>query len=108
MKFRLSRCICLQHPAKDRIIEFYKDIFGLNVTEDSGGQVEIEGDPIRFFLDEGEPRELILEFIVDNLELAREHLVAAGCRVIRWEGRGKTCYMRDPFGTMFNLWEDET
>jgi len=23
-----------------------------------------------------------------------------------WEGKGKDCYMRDPFGLTFNLWEE--
>jgi predicted enzyme related to lactoylglutathione lyase len=108
MKFKLSRCICLQHPAKDKIVEFYRKVFGLAVAEDKGDMAEIAGDPIRFFIDRAEPRELILEFVVDDLEAARDHLMAAGCRVIRWEGKGKTCYMRDPFGTLFNLWEENS
>lgn len=105
MKFKLSRCICLQHPARDKIIDYYRDVLGQNIKFDSDNLAEIDGSPIRMFIDQGEPRELILEFEVEDLEAAREHLVAAGCRVIRWEGKGKPCYIRDPFGTLFNLWE---
>jgi len=25
--------------------------------------------------------------------------------VVKWEGKGNDCYMRDPFGLVFNLWE---
>lgn len=107
MKFKLSRCICLQHPARDKIVKYYKEIFGLEIIKEDTDTAEIAGDPIRFFIDKAEPRELILEFIVEDLEAAREHLNASGCRVIRWEGKGKTCYMRDPFGTLFNLWEEK-
>lgn len=39
-------------------------------------------------------------------EEACRELEARGCQVVVWEGRGGDCYMRDPFGLTFNLWED--
>ena len=44
--------------------------------------------------------------IVDDLEKARETLEANGCKVLRWRGKGQDCYVRDPFGVIFNLWEE--
>ncbi len=41
-----------------------------------------------------------------DLEAARDQLVAKGCEVVSWEGKGEDCYIRDPFGFMFNLWEE--
>lgn len=38
-----------------------------------------------------------------NLLLA--HPEVKGCQVVVWEGGGKPCYMRDPYGFVFNLWE---
>jgi catechol 2,3-dioxygenase-like lactoylglutathione lyase family enzyme len=106
MPFKLSRCINLQHPARDHIATFYENILGFEIARDDTGAFEIKNGPIRFFLDKGEPRELILELIVPELETARDELIRAGCRVIRWEGKGKCCYIRDPFGQLYNLWED--
>ena len=49
--------------------------------------------------------ELYWNFVYD-LDAARDRLVSKGCRVIKWEGKGKDCYIQDPFGMIFNLWEE--
>jgi predicted enzyme related to lactoylglutathione lyase len=46
----------------------------------------------------------VLEFCVDDLDAATDKLVSKSCQVIKW--RGKDCYMQDPFGMIFNLWEE--
>ena len=28
------------------------------------------------------------------------------CEIVRWEGKGMNCYVRDPFGMVFNVWEE--
>jgi hypothetical protein len=33
--------------------------------------------------------------------------VANGCKVLRWRGKGQDCYIQDPFGVIFNLWEEK-
>ena len=50
----------------------------------------------------------VLEFFVDNLEEARDLLLARGCQIIAWKGKGQDCYIRDPFGVIYNLWEDDS
>ena len=75
MKFKLSRCIALQHPARDKIVEFYKNVFGLEVKEIKEDMAEIDGDEIRMYIDRGEPRELIIEslsFCPQILQIARK------------------------------------
>jgi len=42
---------------------------------------------------------------VADLDKARNELMEKGCMVVTWEGKGNPCYMRDPFGFVFNLWE---
>jgi hypothetical protein len=46
-----------------------------------------------------------MELLVDDLEDARDELVANGCEILRWRGRGQDCYIKDPFGVIFNLWK---
>ena len=40
-----------------------------------------------------------------DLEAARQELVASGCKVLRWRGKGQDCYIEDPFGVIYNIWE---
>ena len=48
----------------------------------------------------------VLELFVDDLEAARDELVANGCKVLRWRGKGQDCYIEDPFGVIYNIWEE--
>jgi len=48
----------------------------------------------------------VLELFVDNLEKARDVLLANGCKVVVWKGKRQDCYIQDPFGVIYNLWED--
>jgi len=41
------------------------------------------------------------------LDAARDYPVKAGCSVVRWEGKGKCCYMQEPFGFTFDLYEEK-
>jgi hypothetical protein len=47
-----------------------------------------------------------MEIVVDNLEEAKQHLLDNGFAIVRWEGKGKDCYVKDPFGMIFNVWEE--
>jgi catechol 2,3-dioxygenase-like lactoylglutathione lyase family enzyme len=104
--YKFSRCIAMQHPEEKQVLEFYRDVIGLEVVEGGPDGVELNADPYRLFLDGKEPRELIMELVVPDLEEARKELVTNGCNVERWEGKGKCCYIRDPFGQLYNIWED--
>jgi catechol 2,3-dioxygenase-like lactoylglutathione lyase family enzyme len=86
---------------------FYSEVLGFPRREGPGGVDEFGADPITFFItDDSELRGPVLELFVDDVEAARDALVAHGCQVVRWEGKGRDCYVRDPFGVTFNLWEE--
>jgi hypothetical protein len=45
----------------------------------------------------------VLEVTVANVEIARRRLTEMGCVVIKDEPEFPRCYMRDPFGLIYNL-----
>ena len=96
----------MEHPDHENLITFYRDEIGLDLVDKGAPQAEFDTAPVRLFVDQGDKPALIFELIVDNLEAAKEDLIARGCEIVRWEGKGKTCYVRDPFGFMFNVWEE--
>ena len=106
MPFKFSRCLCLQTENLDEAAAFYTRIMGLKIVHQEKHTVELEGGPFRIFLDKGENSGPIMEFLVPDVEKARQELLEAGCQLIRWEGKGGCCYMQDPFGFMFNLFEE--
>lgn len=104
----LSNCICLQTPDIKKARTLYEKGFGGSVVNEDEETIELQSGPLRIFLDRGEPMGPILEILVKDVELAREELLRAGWTQITWEGRGNRCYMRDPLGFVFNLFEDST
>jgi len=80
---------------------------GLKVKGSNSDGVEFDVGSMRFFLNSGDDTPTFaMEFIVPDLEVAKQKLVETGCEVVKWEGKGKDCYIRDPYGLLFNLWED--
>lgn len=59
-----------------------------------------------YIMENNELRGTVLEFNIDDVEVAKEYLEKHGCIVVKWEGKGKDCYMKDPYGLVFNLWEN--
>lgn len=106
MPFKFSRCFAFQTPDVDRLVAFYRDTMGLPVVS-TNTPPELAAGQNRMFVDQSDKSgDVIFEFIVPELTAARAELEAAGCTVLIWEGKGGRCYIRDPFGFMFNLWED--
>lgn len=105
MKYALSRCICIETPDHEAAAEFYQQVLGLEFSTREGESIELKSDDKLLYFDEAGKHRTIFEFVVDDLDSARADLESHGCTTVRWEGRGKPCYMRDPFGNVFNLYQ---
>lgn len=106
MPYKFSRCIAFHTPEREQAVEFYENILGLRRTDDDLDQIEFAAGENRLFIDHGAAAQPVFEFIVPDLNAARAELESHGCSVVRWEGKGGANYIRDPFGLLFNLWED--
>jgi predicted enzyme related to lactoylglutathione lyase len=107
MKFRMSPNIAVrtrkQFPAA---VDFYSKVLGFQNRSADPELADLDAHPINLFvLEDDEFRGPVLELCVDDLEEARQILVANGCKVLRWRGRGQDCYIQDPFGVIFNIWQ---
>lgn len=105
MPFKMSGNLLLRHPRFHEVAEFYRDVMGLEPFEEIDDEMGLKAGDTVLYLEREEPG-FVFEFTVPNLEAARKELEAAGCTVLVWEGKGGRCYVRDPFGSVFNLWED--
>jgi hypothetical protein len=45
----------------------------------------------------------VLEVTVDNVEEAKARLVKNGCEIVKDEPDFPRCYVKDPFGLIYNL-----
>lgn len=105
MSYRLSKNINLETPNLGEAVQFYHEVLGLRIAEMGKDWARFDTGEISLFITEGNSLGPITEFIVADLHKAKNDLLEKGCTVMTWEGKGNPCYIRDPFGFVFNLWE---
>lgn len=107
MKFRMSPNVAVRTKQISDAVDFYQNILGFANRSNDPELANLDANPLTIFVDrDDEFPGPILELFVDDLEKAREVLVTNGCKILRWRGKGQDCYIQDPFGVIFNLWEE--
>lgn len=107
MKIKMSPNVAVRTDRYQEALDFYTRVFGFENRSDDPGLGDFDASPLRLFVIEDQELEgIIHELFVEDLDAAREELVKNGCQVIRWRGKGQDCYIQDPFGVIYNLWED--
>ncbi len=106
MKYKFSRCICIEHPQQREMRSLYRDLLGFEEVDQSAGTAELRAGNFRLFLDRNDQPAVAFELLVPNAEEAKTDLISRGFEVVRWDGPGKCRYLRDPFGIIFNIYEE--
>ena len=101
-----SRDVLIQTNKMNAAATFYEKILGLKVIERSEQLIGFETGRFRLFIDKGESYGPVFEFYVPNLNHAKKILLENGCRIEVEDPRIPRCYVRDPFGLIFNLAEE--
>jgi predicted enzyme related to lactoylglutathione lyase len=107
MKFKMSPNVSIRTDHFSEAVHFYNQVIGFEIRSQAENTADLDASPLTLFIDDDDQlRGPVMELFVDDLEAAREVLVANGCKVLRWKGKGQDCYIQDPFGVIFNIWEE--
>ena len=90
-----------QDPAK--AASFYVEQLGFAITDETPNMISLHGAHINLFIERGPALGSVLEVTVDNVEEARRRLVKNGCEIVKDEPDFPRCYVKDPFGLIYNL-----
>ena len=106
MEFNMSPNVAVRTKKFSEAVNFYSSVLGFPNRSSDPALGDHDAKPLNLFvIEDDEVSGLVMELFVEDLELARDELLANGCEVVRWRGKGQDCYIRDPFGVIFNLWE---
>ena len=107
MKFEMSSNVAVRTQGQfAEAVDFYTNVLGFQNRSGDPDLGDLDANPINLLiLEDDEVRGPVMELFVDDLEEARKILEANGCKVLRWRGKGQDCYIQDPFGVIFNIWE---
>jgi catechol 2,3-dioxygenase-like lactoylglutathione lyase family enzyme len=82
---------------------FYSKVLGLPCMPQREGLAKVESGAFDLYLEEGRLRGPVFEFLVEDVAAAKAALLKAGCTLVEEDPAVPRCYLRDPFGLVFNL-----
>ena len=94
--------ILIQAPDPKAAAAFYVDQLGFEITGETP-MIALHGDHINLFIEEGPALGPVLEVTVADVEEAKARLVKNGCTIVKDEPHVPRCYVRDPYGLIYNL-----
>jgi catechol 2,3-dioxygenase-like lactoylglutathione lyase family enzyme len=107
MEFKMSPNIAVRTDRFSEAVRFYTEVIGFEDRSQDPELADLDASPLNIFIiEDDEVRGPVMELFVEDLEAARQELVANGCKVLRWRGKGQDCYIQDPFGVIYNIWEE--
>jgi hypothetical protein len=95
--------ILIQAPDPKTAAAFYVNQLSFEITDEAPDMISLHGEHINLFIERGPALGPVLEVTVDSVEGARLRLVKSGCQVIKDEPKFPRCYIRDPYGLIYNL-----
>jgi predicted enzyme related to lactoylglutathione lyase len=95
--------ILIQAQDPNNAAAFYVRELGFEITDEAPNMISLHGENINLFIERGPAIGAVLEVTVGNVEEARLRLVKNGCEVIKDEPDFPRCYIKDPFGLIYNL-----
>jgi hypothetical protein len=84
---------------------FYVDQLGFEITDETPAMVSLHGKHINLFIERGPALGPVLEVTVESVEDVKRRLLKHGCQIVKDEPRFPRCYIKDPFGLIYNLTE---
>jgi predicted enzyme related to lactoylglutathione lyase len=95
--------ILIQAQDPKNAASFYVKQLGFEITGETPNLISLHGKRINLFIERGPALGPVLEVTVDSVEEAKLRLVGKGCEIIKDEPNFPRCYIKDPFGLIYNL-----
>jgi catechol 2,3-dioxygenase-like lactoylglutathione lyase family enzyme len=104
---RSSRDVIIQTNDWTKALEFYEATLGFPVSHRSPDIVGFETGAFCLYLEKGSRPGPVFDFLVSDAQGTKDRLLAAGCATVEENPAVPRCYIRDPFGLVFNIEQTE-
>jgi predicted enzyme related to lactoylglutathione lyase len=101
--FKASRDIILRTENWSEALDFYGKVLGFPMTERTKTIVGFETGAFCLYVERGKEHGPVFDFLVPDIQEAKRQLVAAGCTIIEENPAVPRCYIKDPYGLVFNV-----
>lgn len=103
MANKFGRDILIQAEDPQAAASWYVENLGFEITGNEPNMVSLEGAKINMYIERGPALGPVLEVFVGDVEAAKARMVEQGCQIVKDEPEVPRCYVRDPFGVIYNL-----
>jgi predicted enzyme related to lactoylglutathione lyase len=100
---RASRDVIIRSDTFEAAIRFYETVLGLPIVRRDASMVGFDAGAFRLYVERGPSHGPVFDFLVPEMHAAKQSLVAGGCTVVEEDASVPRCYLRDPFGLVFNI-----
>jgi predicted enzyme related to lactoylglutathione lyase len=107
-EIRSSRDVIIRTDRWTEAVRFYESVLGFKVATRDEAMVGLETGSFRLYVEAGEPHGPVFDFLVADVPATRDRLIAAGCSLIEEDTSLPRCYLRDPYGVVFNVGRAQT
>ncbi len=97
--------ILIQAEDPKKAANFYVAELGFEISDEAPNMISIHGKNMNLFIERGPALGPVLEVTVKNVEKSKRDLVKKGCVIVKDEPEFPRCYVRDPYGLIYNLSE---
>jgi catechol 2,3-dioxygenase-like lactoylglutathione lyase family enzyme len=101
--FQSSRDVIIRTEKWTQAVHFYGSMLGLPLVFQSATMVGFESGSFRLYVEKGREHGPVFEYLVADVQAAKGELLAAGCTVVEEDPSLPRCYVKDPFGVVFNI-----
>lgn len=98
-----SRDVIIRTDQWAQARRFYEEVLGFAVYSREPGMLGFETGAFRLFVEAGESHGPVFDLLVTDVTSTRARLIAAGCTLVEEDPSVPRCYLRDPYGIVFNL-----
>ena len=95
--------ILIQAEDPKNAASFYVQQLAFKITDETPRMISLEGQHINLFIERGPALGPVFEVTVESVEEAKIRLVKNGCTIVKDEPDFPRCYLKDPFGLIYNL-----
>ena len=95
--------ILIQAQDPRNTASFYVKQLGFQITDEQPDMISLHGERINLFIEQGPALGPVLEVTVDSVAEAKLRLTKNGCEIVKDEPDFPRCYVKDPFGLIYNL-----
>jgi catechol 2,3-dioxygenase-like lactoylglutathione lyase family enzyme len=101
--FRASRDVIIRTEQFAEAVRFYESVLGLAIVHRTDTLVGFDAGAFRLYVEPGPGHGAVFDFRVPEMKAAKRALLSAGCAIAEEDPSVPRCYIRDPYGLVFNI-----